>query len=306
MKHVIVTGANGFVGSHTVRYLLSQGVRVTALCHNGHDQNIPSSPFVTVVPYDMNQEKSIFRYMSCDDGYDTFYHFAWSAVSGSDRGNPFRQMENVSATIKAVKFARELGCKRFVGVGSIMENETIEAVKAQGNHPSVGYVYGAAKLCAHQMAQIVAADEGIEFIWTRLTNAYGAGEYSQRMINTAVRKCLKGISPRFTAATQNYDFVYIDDVARAYYLIGENGKPFHCYLIGSSKAKPLKCFLLAMKKNVAPNLHFMFGEVPYTGINLDLSYFDCSETKKDTGFQAEIGFEEGIVRTAEWLKKAEK
>ena len=85
-------------------------------------------------------------------------------------------------------------------------------------------------------------------------------------------------------------------------MIGKNGKPFHSYLIGSSKAKPLKCFLLTMKENISPNLRFVFGKVPFTGINLDLSYFDCSETKKDTGFQAEIGFEEGIVRTAEWLK----
>ena len=42
---------------------------------------------------------------------------------------------------------------------------------------------------------------------------------------------------------QNYDFVYIDDVARAFRLIGEKGKPFHEYVIGSGNAKPLKNFL---------------------------------------------------------------
>ena len=54
-------------------------------------------------------------------------------------------------------------------------------------------------------------------------------------------------APQFTAGTQNYDFVYIDDVARAFRLIGEKGKPFHEYLIGSSTARPLKEFLLEMK-----------------------------------------------------------
>ena len=49
MKHAIVTGANGFVGSATVKCLIDNGVRVTALVHNGHADNLPESDLINVV-----------------------------------------------------------------------------------------------------------------------------------------------------------------------------------------------------------------------------------------------------------------
>ena len=122
---------------------------------------------------------------------------------------------------------------------------------------------------------------------------------------TTIQKCIRGEAPQFTAGTQNYDFVYIDDVARAFRLIGENGKPFHEYLIGSSTARPLKEFLLEMKAAIAPELDFIFGDIPFTGIDLPLSKFDCSQTEADTGFRAEISFAEGCKRTMEWWKEQE-
>ena len=100
----------------------------------------------------------------------------------------------------------------------------------------------------------------------------------------------------------NYDFVYIDDVARAFRLIGENGTPFCHYLIGSSNAKPLRKFILEMKSILAPERDFMFGAVPFTGVNLPLNVFDCSLTEKDCGFKAKIPFAEGVQRTAIWVK----
>ena len=149
----------------------------------------------------------------------------------------------------------------------------------------------------------VAAQSGIDLIWPEITNAYGPGERSPRVVNTAIQRCLRGEAPQFTSGTQNYDFVYIDDVARAFRLIGEYGKPFHEYLIGSSTARPLKEFLLEMQKEIAPELEFQFGNVPFTGVDLPLSKFDCTQTETDTGFRAKIGFAEGCRRTMEWWRK---
>ena len=177
------------------------------------------------------------------------------------------------------------------------------AAYAPGNRPGLGYIYGGGKLIAHVMCMSVAADIGIDLIWPEITNAYGAGERSPRLVNTTIQKCLRGEPPQFTAGTQNYDFVYIDDVARAFRLIGERGKPFHEYLIGSSTARPLKEFLLEMQSAVAPELDFQFGDLPFTGIDLPLSAFDCAQTQADTGFRAEISFAEGCKRTMAWWKK---
>lgn len=125
------------------------------------------------------------------------------------------------------------------------------------------------------------------------------------MVNTTIRKCIKMEPPKFTAGMQNYDFVYIDDVARAFRLIGERGKPFNEYVIGSGNARPLKEFLMEMKEAIAPEVEFIFGAVPFTGANQPLEDFDCSQIEKDTGFKAEVSFAEGCRKTMEWLKQEE-
>ena len=55
-----------------------------------------------------------------------------------------------------------------------------------------------------------------------------------------------------------------------------------------------------MKGAIAPELDFIFGDIPFTGINLSLEEFDCSKTEQDTGFRAEIDFAEGCIRTRDW------
>lgn len=304
MKNVIITGANGFVGGALVRELLKYDYCIYALDREGCCNNLPQNPRVTFVPCDLAEMASLKDKLPAQE-YDIFYHFAWVGSAGPARADTALQLQNAQWTVDSLRVAKELGCKRFLCAGSIMEHETMAAVYTQGNKPGMGYIYGGGKLIAHVMCMSVAAQIGIDLIWPEITNAYGVGERSPRMINTTIQKCIHGEAPQFTAGTQNYDFVYIDDVARAFRLIGENGKPFHEYLIGSSTARPLKEFLLEMKTAIAPNLDFIFGDIPFTGIDLPLSKFDCSQTEADTGFRSEISFAEGCKRTMEWWKDQE-
>lgn len=304
MKRVIVTGANGFVGSAVIRELIKNDVEVLALCHKIPEKKIISD-LITYKEFELSKIEEL-KDIIINDYYDTFYHFAWAGSAGSDRSNTKLQLQNVQWTIDALNFAKSIGCKRFICAGSIIEYETMRACYTDGNKPGLGYIYGSAKMSAHTMAMSIAANIGIDLIWAEITNAYGAGEISSRLINTTIKKIINKENPQFTSGTQNYDFVYIDDVARAFYLIGKNGKPFHPYLIGSGNAKPLKEFLLEMKESIAKDVDFIFGDVPFTGVNLDLSVFDTKKTELDTGFKAEISFAEGVKRTYEWLKKVEQ
>lgn len=304
MKKVIVTGANGFVGSALVKELVKNDVEVLAMDMPGCNGNLPVCDKVKFLPLALDNISSL-KALIDDRDFECFYHFAWAGSAGAARADTKLQLQNAQWTIDCLRAAKEVGCKKFVAAGSIMEHETMAAAFASGNKPGLGYIYGSGKLVAHTMAMSVAADIGIDLVWAEITNAYGVGELSPRMVNTTIRKVIKGEEPQFTAGTQNYDFVYIDDVAKAFYLIGKNGKPFNEYLIGSSNAKPLKEFLLEMKAAIAPDLNFIFGDIPFTGINLPLEKYDCSKTEKDTGFKAQISFGEGCRRTMEWLKQVE-
>ncbi len=304
MKKVVITGADGFVGSNTVEYFLSQGVKVLALGRTDTPKRLVKRDNLVYKKCDITKQDELMNCIS-DGEYDTFLHFAWAGSAGEARIDYNLQMQNALTTVECMKTAKAAGCKRFVCAGSIMEHEVEAAIHAQGSKPGMAYIYGMAKLMAHCMCKSVAANIGIELVWPMITNAYGVGEFSPRFVNSTLRKIIHKEPLQFTAATQNYDFVYIADVARAFYLIAKNGKPFCEYMIGSSNARPLKEFILEMQSALAPESKPLFGDVPFTGTNMPIETFDTSATEKDTGFKAEISFAEGTRMTMEWLEKQE-
>ena len=300
MKNVIITGADGFVGSYTVTYFLEQGCHVLALDMGEKPNRLAEHPALTYRKCDISDAAALETVAEAGV-YDTFIHFAWAGSAGPARVDYNLQMKNALTTVECLKIAKKLGCKRFVCAGSIMEKEVEAAVHDQGSRPGMGYIYGMGKHIAHCLCKSVAVEQGIELVWPMITNAYGAGELSPRFVNTTIRKIIKGEPLQFTAGTQSYDFVYVTDVARAFYLIAKNGKPFCEYMIGSSNARPLKEFIIEMVGSLAPDRQPIFGDIPFTGTNMPLSTFDCSDTEADCGFRAGISFAEGTRMTMEWL-----
>jgi UDP-glucose 4-epimerase len=307
MRKAIVTGANGFVGSHLVKELIDNNVEVVSIVRN-KDSNLellPKSDNNRIIYCDLSEIENLSNLIS-DRDIDVFYHFAWQGSAGQDRADERLQTKNAIWTVDSVRVAKELGCKKFVGAGSIMEKETIAAVYTDDNEPGLGYIYGTGKLTAHCISKSVAANIGIDHIWTMITNAYGPGELSPRFINTTLRKIINNEPLQFTAATQNYDFIYITDVAKAFYYIGLQGKPFNSYTIGSAKAKPLKEFIIKLQEELAPEISLNFGDVPFTGINMPLENFSTENLERDTDFKPIVSFKDGVRYTMNWLKEMEE
>lgn len=302
MNTAVITGANGFIGNALTRELLSHGVHVIAITRDGRLTGANEGSGAEVLHCEMEQISRIADIIR-DHEIDVFYHLAWEGSAGPARSNTDLQLQNVKWTVEALKTAKLLKCKRFVCAGSIMEDEALAAALTNGNKPGPGYIYGCGKLAAHIMCKSVAAEIGIDLIWTKITNAYGEGEKSLRFINTTIKKIINDMPLHFTTAHQNYDFVYIADVARAFYLIGEKGRTFCDYTIGSSHPKPLKEFIIDMLNALDYDKEPFFGEIPFTGVNLPLDVFDCSMTEKDTGFKAETAFCDGIKITRDWMVK---
>jgi nucleoside-diphosphate-sugar epimerase len=307
MEHAIVTGATGFIGRWLISGLLNRGISVTAVIrpNSKHLALLPVDNRLTIVECPMSEYKTLQNFIPKRDRC-VFYHLAWAGVSGPERVNLPIQLSNIEAAVQSVTVASQLGCIAYVGLGSIMEIEAVSATNTDEARPGMGYLYGDAKHFAHLATKAQAAKMNLSHLWPMLTNAYGEYEYSARFINSTLRKMLRNEPLEFTAGTQNYDFIHVEDVARALIAIGQKGKPFHSYIIGSGKAAPLRSFIEEMGRSLAPEQPLLFGNVPYTGVQLSREVFSIKSLQKDTEFTPQISFEDGIKRTMNWLRKAEE
>ncbi len=300
----IVTGANGFVGSNLIKKLIDNNIEVLAIDLSFNPSRLDENKKIKRLELSIENISNLKEIV--DNGkYDVFYHFAWIGSAGPLRMDEKIQVQNAMLTVDCLRTAKEIGCTKFICAGSIMEYEVHEAMYAQGSKPGSAYIYGVGKVLAHELCKPIANAIGIDLIWAYITNAYGVGEKSPRFINTTLRKIIHNEPLEFTAGTQNYDFVYIDDVANAFYLIGLHGKANKGYMIGSGNARPLKEFITEMCNANAGDNKPLFGNVPFTGVNVDIDTFDIGEIVSDCGFKAEISFAEGTRRTIEWLKEVD-
>ena len=303
MKKVIVTGANGFIGTALCRELSNQGISVIAVVRNEEENisNIENLKGLRVVYSDLSEFKNLNEKIS-DRDIDVLYHLAWVGSAGPLRGNAEVQFNNIRYTCDTVEACAKINCKRFVFASSIMEYE-IEAVMATDATPGINTLYSSAKVSADYMARTIAGSLGVNYIRAVISNIYGPGELSPRLVNTSIRKLLNGEHCAFSAGEQTYDFIYIDDAAKTFVAIGEKGVANRTYYIGSQNPRPLKEFLCELRDQVDPNIEIGLGEIPFNGVSLTYTEFDIHAVKNDTGFIPSVSFTEGIKNTIEWIKE---
>lgn len=304
MRRMIIVGGAGFVGSAVIRECLSHGVEVWVVVRPGFSKRIQDSRLaelpVHLVECDLREITRLPTMMS-ERGFDVWYQFAWEGLSGEALLNYKKQLANVEWTLNAIGAAAEMECKTFVGAGSISQYELF----AEGGQASEGdkhRVYKTAKLAAEYMGRSVAKGRGIRFIWPIITNIYGVGERSPRLVNTMIRNLQAGHHQSLSEGEQMYDFIYIDDAAKAFWLIGEKGKENRVYVIASGNARPLREYLTILRDVVAPGAELGFGEMGFNGVYLPKETYSTEALVEDTGFSAGVSFAEGIRRTAEWIE----
>jgi len=297
----IVTGADGFVGSAVIKELRNSGYDILAIDLSPTPRRIVIDSHIRY--YSHSIENLDFLSMVVSKGEcDFFFHFAWRGSAGPERSDEKIQLTNALQTVNCLRKAAEIGCKRFICAGSIMEFETNQAIYGQGTAPGLAYIYGAGKTIAHEICKPIANSLGIDLLWTYITNAYGIGESSPRFLNTMLKKIIHGDSLEFTSGTQNYDFIYVSDVAKAFRLIAERGHANKGYLIGSGKAKPLRSFVEDIIDELKPVQKPLFGNIPYTGVMTPIETYQISDLQNDCGFCPSIPFKKGVRMTFEWLK----
>ena len=303
MRKAVVCGGAGFVGSAVVRELVRQGVETWVVVREGftdRNRRMEGLP-VHLVECDLNALCSLPEKLPERD-IDVWYQFAWDGLFNEPLLDYHRQIANIQYVMDAIVAAKRLGCKKFVGSGSISQYELTvpEGRSAVGDKHKI---YKTAKLACEYMGEGVAQQQGIDFIWPIFTNIFGVGETSNRLINSMIRNLQAGRHQPLSEGNQIYDFIYITDAARALYLIGEKGKAGGHYVLAGGDAKPLKEFLTVVRDVVDPSAELGFGEMKFNGIYLPAEMYSIEELTRDTGFVPEVPFAEAIRLTAEWIKE---
>jgi len=306
MKRIVLTGPTGTVGIALIQYCIKQDVEVYAFCrkHSKRAERIPKHELVHVISCDLD-ELSAFDVKSIP-ACDVFYHFGWAATIGDKRNDMTLQLDNVRYTIDAVRLAYRLGCETFIGAGSQAEygryegnlNATVPTFPENG--------YGIAKLCAGQMSRIECQKYGICHIWTRILSVYGPYDSDKTMITMTIAKLLKGEIPLLTKGEQKWDYLYSEDAARAMFLLGEKGQDSQIYCLGSGQVRELKYYITTIRDYIDSSAKLGFGDIPYGEKQVMYLCADIKDLTRDTGFQPEIKFEDGIKKTIEWMRTEEK
>lgn len=248
----------------------------------------------------LNQETDVANKELCD----IFYHLGWANTGKNRNVSPEAQNINVEYTVNAVDAAAALGCKHFVGAGSQAEYgpKDIEKIGPETSCEPTEF-YGVAKLAAKEAAAKEAAAKGIGFSWARIFSTYGPNDKLTTMISENIARMIRGEPTEYTAATQMWDYLYVDDMARAFLLVGTNGKDGKVYCLGSGEGRPLREYIEIMTKAVDPSIEPGIGKKPYPPGKVRNLCADISSLTMDTGFLPNVPFEEGIRYTIEDMKK---
>lgn len=295
--HIVITGGTSFIGSYIVKEYLKNGHKVTVIVrpNSRNLSRLPKDGSLNIIQLDMN-EISNLEDLAEEGTYDLFYHLAWEGIRGEDRENKELQQANYNNTVAAMEVAIKLGCKGFIGSGSQAEYGRCTSIVSEQSEAIPDTEYGKAKLEAYQSLEEMASKNGIRLVWTRIFSVYGVHDDKKTLIMTALEKMMRNEAIKLTECIQQWDYIYVEDVAQIMYLLGITYKANGIYNIASGDSRPLKEFIVKMKEIVNSKSELMFGAIAYGDngyVNLEPS---VERLKQDLNWKCQVEFSEGIRR----------
>ena len=297
MKKVIITGADGFIGSSLVQKMIANNVAVIAVDVNFASGHLPESDLVTRIQ--SSADKSLVDKIP-DGEYDAFYHLAWRGVNGVEKANPSIQLSNIQMAVDCADTCKKLGANKFLCAGTVSENATFSL--SELDRISGGMIYGVAKHACRQIIEAYCKHIEQKFVWMQFANIYGVGNRTGNLVSYTLGELLAGKDATFGPALQPYDFIYIDDLVEAIYRIGLNVTPKVFYYIGSGSPRILKDYLIRIGELAGCVEKVCLDKRPDDGIRYSIELFDSSDLVETIGEYAITDFDEGISRTIKWLK----
>lgn len=312
MKHYLVTGCAGFIGSSMVDRLLAQGHRVTGIDNfsTGQRRFLESAlknPAFKLVEGDLLDHQVLVKAFA---GGDTVFHFAANADVRFGTEHPRRDLEqNTIATYNVLEAMRANGIKRiaFSSTGSVYGEAAVIPTPEDAPFPVQTSLYGASKLACEGL--IAAYCEGFGFqswifrfvsiLGERYTHGHVFDFYKQLLEDPSKLRVLGN-------GKQRKSYLYIQDCLDAMLLAIEKANDkvnlFNLGVDGYCEVND-SIGWISQTLGVQPKLEYTGGERGWIGDNP----FIFLDTKKirSLGWIPKYSINEGVIKTVEFLKASE-
>ena len=304
MTTILVTGANGFIGSHTTLLLEALDHEVIPI------DVVPRSPDLSLLgikssSHIMNvTDSGAFRALCEKERPSHIFHAAHPPRDETPTvlDYCYHAMTNILEAAKDLKIRRVVYSSSASIYGQLQkpDGSLVKEDDAVTIYPT--YFYRAAKTVSEWMGNFYKEKHGVDFVALRYSSVYGPGLY--RSIPLELKKGILDQSCRPFLTRPLDDLIYVDDVADAVRLALFADKPLsRAYNIGLDKAYQNEDLVQSIRKAL-PDLNFEIGAHPNAAEVAPhrlRSPLDISLAKKELNWAPKIYLEEGIARLAKWL-----
>lgn len=311
--HVLVTGGAGFIGSHLVERLLTEGHRVTIIDNLDpfYDASLKRRNLSRIQDHpQFNWLQTDIREPGCADGVegavDAIVHVAAKAGVRPSIEDPIGYYQtNIRGTLHLLEFARRKGVEQFVFASSSSVYGVNPKVPWSESDEGLQPIspYAATKLSCEGLGHVYAKLHGIRFVGLRFFTVYGPRQRPDLAIHKFARKILAGESiPFFGDGSTRRDYTFVRDIVggiRA--AIDYRDAPFEILNLGNNRTVSLQEMVETLegalgKKALIDPQPEQPGDVPQT-------WADIAKAQKLLGYSPETPFETGIAEFAEWIRE---
>lgn len=300
---ILVTGGAGFIGSHIVDSLISEGYDVAVLddLSAGKREHVnKNAKFYKSGLNDAGLEK-IFQ----KEKIEVVIHQAAQVNVRKSLDNPIFDAEaNISGTINLLECCKGVEKIIYASSGGAVYGEP-RYLPVDEEHPiNPLSPYGVSKYIAEKYLQVYRELYDLDYTVLRYGNVYGPRQdpYGEAgVVAIFANKMLRSDRPTINGdGNQTRDFVYVTDVVRANLLAVEKGKN-RVYNIAAGKETSVNEIFAAIKKIL--NINIEPEHAPQIRGEVRRIYLNIEKAKKELGWKPEIELEEGIKKLLEYMRQ---
>ncbi len=304
---VLVTGANGFIGSHLSRYLVNLNADVHVFVRESSDRSRirDREDRLTVWHGDITDYSSVLRCLANAKPKIIFHLAAVRDVARDIRLLDPMFSINLTGTINLFRAVQEAGIfpACVVNTGSSEEYGKGQAPFLESQREMPVSPYSASKAASTHLAQMAYKSLGMPVVTLRPFLAYGPEQDTDMFVPSLIRHCLEKKDFRMTSGDQTRDFVYIEDVVDAYLRAAfSNSAIGEVINIGSGIEYRIRDIAEKILQKMGNPIQLIIGAREKRQGEAD--HFFCSNKKAydALGWSPKTDINEGLDRTIAWFR----